>query len=400
MGGTLDDAQLATSHRAVRPRRIHHRATTRSTPTWPVALHGDIDRLERELRVGPGTNSFEGPPHVAYLQPAGPRRAVRADPRASHRAADRRGRARRRLPGLSLSSIAIGPGETAQPIHADDQLIPLAKPHAADGSTACGRSPTSPRPTAPPGSSPARTCRPLPRLRPAVRQRSPPRCRAGSVLVWHGSLWHGGGANTTDERRVGIAMNYCAGWVRQQENQQLGIPLAVRARVLPRAAGAVRLRHLPRPHRPHRPRSPAAVCSVADRASATGLGTRLTMYRFLLRPKWIAFHLLCAGGGRADGEPGALAAAPPATIARAFNAPSHEPTSDVARSTAPHRPAPTPTDDRVAPGRVSGSYLPDEQVIVVNRSQGGEAGFNVVTCCSSTTAARRSSTAASFRQPR
>ena len=46
----------------------------------------------------------------------------------------------------------------------------------------------------------------------------------GSVLVWVGSLWHGGGANLTDERRVGIAMNYCAGFIRQQENQQLGIP--------------------------------------------------------------------------------------------------------------------------------------------------------------------------------
>ena len=35
-------------------------------------------------------------------------------------------------PGLlisSLSSIAIGPDEQAQPIHADDQLIPLARPH-------------------------------------------------------------------------------------------------------------------------------------------------------------------------------------------------------------------------------------------------------------------------------
>ena len=35
-------------------------------------------------------------------------------------------------PGLlisSLSSIAIGPGELAQPIHADDQMIPLARPH-------------------------------------------------------------------------------------------------------------------------------------------------------------------------------------------------------------------------------------------------------------------------------
>jgi ectoine hydroxylase-related dioxygenase (phytanoyl-CoA dioxygenase family) len=45
----------------------------------------------------------------------------------------------------------------------------------------------------------------------------------GSVLVWHGSLWHGGGANSSDHRRVGVAMNYCAGWIRQQENQQLGL---------------------------------------------------------------------------------------------------------------------------------------------------------------------------------
>ena len=53
---------------------------------------------------------------------------------------------------------------------------------------------------------------------------------AGSVLVWHGSLWHGGGANTTGERRIGLAMNYCAGYIRQQENQQLGIPHDVAAR--------------------------------------------------------------------------------------------------------------------------------------------------------------------------
>ncbi|MEZ5178949.1 MAG: phytanoyl-CoA dioxygenase family protein [Acidimicrobiales bacterium] len=54
----------------------------------------------------------------------------------------------------------------------------------------------------------------------------PAEMEKGSVLVWHGSLWHGGGANTTSHRRIGLAMNYCAGWVRQQENQQVGIPLA------------------------------------------------------------------------------------------------------------------------------------------------------------------------------
>jgi ectoine hydroxylase-related dioxygenase (phytanoyl-CoA dioxygenase family) len=55
----------------------------------------------------------------------------------------------------------------------------------------------------------------------------PGEMRAGSILVWHGSLWHGGGANTTTRKRRGIAMNYCAGWIRQQENQQLGVPLKV-----------------------------------------------------------------------------------------------------------------------------------------------------------------------------
>ena len=92
---------------------------------------------------------------------------------------------------------------------------------------------------------------------------------AGSVLIWHGSLWHGGGANRSDERRVGIASNYCAGYIRQQENQQLGIPAEIAAHVRPPAPAAVRLRHLPRPHRPHRqdrpghparPRRPSTRC--------------------------------------------------------------------------------------------------------------------------------------------
>jgi ectoine hydroxylase-related dioxygenase (phytanoyl-CoA dioxygenase family) len=45
----------------------------------------------------------------------------------------------------------------------------------------------------------------------------------GSVLIWDGALWHGGGANRTSARRMGVAMNYCAGFIRQQENQQLGL---------------------------------------------------------------------------------------------------------------------------------------------------------------------------------
>src|SRR3984957_15283880 len=130
-------------------------------------------------------------------------------------------------PGLlisSLSSITIGPDEQAQPIHADDQLIPLTRPHVpiicntmwaiTDFTEENGATRIIPgshlRDEAP---NPLEHYETVPAAMPK-----------GSVLVWVGSLWHGGGANRTDTRRVGIAMNYCAGFVRQQENQQLGIP--------------------------------------------------------------------------------------------------------------------------------------------------------------------------------
>ena len=126
----------------------------------------------------------------------------------------------------SLSSIAIGPDETPQPIHADDQIMPLPKPHPptvcnsmwalTDFSEANGATrlvPGSHR-----GPSPE-----LGREYPSIPAEMP----QGSVLIWHGSLWHGGGANTTGARRVGLACNYCAGYIRQQENQQLGIPAEI-----------------------------------------------------------------------------------------------------------------------------------------------------------------------------
>lgn len=123
----------------------------------------------------------------------------------------------------SLSSVDIGPGETPQPIHADDALHPIARPHPAtvcnsmwaltDFTEANGATRIIP------GTHRADAAPVYGRHYDSIAAEMP----AGSVLVWHGSLWHGGGANATDERRVGIAVNYCAGWIRQQENQQLGL---------------------------------------------------------------------------------------------------------------------------------------------------------------------------------
>ncbi|MGA2474169.1 MAG: phytanoyl-CoA dioxygenase family protein [Acidimicrobiales bacterium] len=133
-------------------------------------------------------------------------------------------------PGLlisSLSSIAIGPDEQAQPIHADDQLIPLTRPHVP---IICNTMWAITDFTEENGATrlvPGSHLRDEPPNPLELYDTIPAEMPKGSVLVWVGSLWHGGGANRTGQRRVGIAMNYCAGYIRQQENQQLGVPPAL-----------------------------------------------------------------------------------------------------------------------------------------------------------------------------
>ena len=187
------------------------------------ALNDTLLRLERDLDAKPAMNGFEGHRTVRIYN------LLVHDPVFAqvpvHAAV---------LPIVegvldegclisSLSSIAIDPGERAQPIHADDQVIPLAKPHAplvcnsmwalTDFTEANGATRLVPgshrKPNPEYGGSYETIAAEMPK---------------GSVLIWDGALWHGGGANQTDTRRTGIAMNYCAGFVRQQENQQLGIP--------------------------------------------------------------------------------------------------------------------------------------------------------------------------------
>jgi hypothetical protein len=125
----------------------------------------------------------------------------------------------------SLSAITLAPGEQTQPLHEDTQRIPLPRPRAplainaiwalSDFTEANGATrivPGSHRLDAPPryGAACPTTAAEMP---------------AGSILMFDSALWHGGGANTTDERRWAIACYYGAGWLRAQENQQLGIPL-------------------------------------------------------------------------------------------------------------------------------------------------------------------------------
>ena len=55
---------------------------------------------------------------------------------------------------------------------------------------------------------------------------------AGSVLVYTGAVYHGGGANRSESTRYGLNLTYARSWLRQEENQYLSVPPDV-ARGLP-----------------------------------------------------------------------------------------------------------------------------------------------------------------------
>jgi len=192
-------------------------------------LDAELHRLEVDLGIVPARNEFEGTQTVRIYNLLVHGKSFEQVPVHPNVLPIVEGVLDRGCLISSLSSIAICEGETPQPIHADDQLMPIPKPHPP---TVCNTmwavtdfTETNGATRIIPGSHRADASPEYGRRYESV----PAEMARGSVLVWHGSLWHGGGANTTPERRIGIAMNYCAGYIRQQENQQLGIPREVAA---------------------------------------------------------------------------------------------------------------------------------------------------------------------------
>lgn len=197
-------------------------------------LATNLRTMEERDRVQPARNAFEGERTLRIYNLLARDRVWQRVPVHEHVLPIVEGVLDRGCLVSSLSSITILPGETAQPIHADDQLIPITKPHVP---TVCNSMWALTDFTEANGAT---------RLVPGshlwdhnpdfvnVPESIAAEMPRGSVLIWHGSLWHGGGANRTDAPRVGIAMNYCAGYIRQQENQQLGIPREIAATFSPR----------------------------------------------------------------------------------------------------------------------------------------------------------------------
>jgi ectoine hydroxylase-related dioxygenase (phytanoyl-CoA dioxygenase family) len=121
------------------------------------------------------------------------------------------------------TGIEIGPGERAQVLHRDDGVYPLPADYpnvvvntmwALDDFTlengATRLVPGSHRWT---DRRPAEDDAVINAVMPA-----------GSVLFYVGKIWHGGGANRTDRARLGVILEYVAGWLRAQENHLLAVP--------------------------------------------------------------------------------------------------------------------------------------------------------------------------------
>jgi len=139
-------------------------------------------------------------------------------------------------PSYQLSAptgIEIGPGEKAQFLHMDDGIYPLPRPHpevvlnsmwALDDFTV-----ENGATRVVPGSH-----RWTDRIPVDPDETVPVTMPAGSVLFIVGSLWHGGGENRTDRPRLGVLLEYAAGWLRQQENHVIAVPPEVVATLDPK----------------------------------------------------------------------------------------------------------------------------------------------------------------------
>jgi ectoine hydroxylase-related dioxygenase (phytanoyl-CoA dioxygenase family) len=121
--------------------------------------------------------------------------------------------------------IAIGAGQGAQPIHRDQwafDFFPFPSGYEVQCNTLWAMTDFSEENGATrviPGSHLRED-----KLEFKADDTEPAEMEAGSALFYTGALYHGGGANRSNETRVGLNVTYARGWLRQEENQYLTVP--------------------------------------------------------------------------------------------------------------------------------------------------------------------------------
>ncbi len=125
-------------------------------------------------------------------------------------------------------TIAIGPGEPAQAIHRDEWAFDFF-PFPADHHVQCNTiwaltdfTETNGATRVALGSQDWPVRHDL-----TVEDTVPAEMTRGSVILYTGKVYHGGGANRSEADRIGLNITYDVGWLRQEENQYLSVPLEV-----------------------------------------------------------------------------------------------------------------------------------------------------------------------------
>ena len=122
-------------------------------------------------------------------------------------------------------AIAIGPGQPAQPIHKDRwafDFFPFPPGYEVQCNTIWALTEFTEENGATRivlGSNTADDTQPF-----TQDDTEPAEMERGSVLFYSGSVNHGGGANQSDQVRIGLNITYNLAWLRQEENQYLATP--------------------------------------------------------------------------------------------------------------------------------------------------------------------------------
>ncbi|MGI9615470.1 MAG: phytanoyl-CoA dioxygenase family protein [Acidimicrobiales bacterium] len=181
-----------------------------------AAARRDVDRLNAETPAS--GSSFGGYDTRRAFNLLGRSRAF--DPLASHPAvvAAVETHLDDQIQLSEASTVSLEAGQPAQILHHDDGCYPMPRPHPPlmvsvmwaidDFTEANGATRVVP------GSH-------LVAEVDTAAETQPLEMPAGSVGIWDGRLVHGGGANSSDAMRRGVAVLYARAWLRQQENQFL-----------------------------------------------------------------------------------------------------------------------------------------------------------------------------------
>ncbi|NND73840.1 MAG: phytanoyl-CoA dioxygenase family protein [Ilumatobacter sp.] len=132
-------------------------------------------------------------------------------------------------------TIAIGPGSPAQAIHRDEwafDFFEFPADYHVQCNTIWAMTDFSERNGATrliPGSQADPSSFHRGRDDDGADETVPAEMAKGSCLLYTGKVYHGGGANESDDTRTGLNITYNVGWLRQEENQYLSVPPDVAA---------------------------------------------------------------------------------------------------------------------------------------------------------------------------